>query len=109
MQSERCPVARTLSVIGDRWTVLILRDAFRGAKRFEEFHGRLKCSRAIVADRLARLVEEGMLSRELYEARPPRYEYSLTEMGTSLRPTLRAMYEWGETWRPLKAVEKADA
>ena len=94
-------MARTMAVIGDRWTVLILRDALRGASRFEDFHARLKCSRAIVADRLSSLVDEGVLSRELYEARPPRYDYRLTEMGRSLGPILMTMGQWAETWRPL--------
>ena len=100
LETERCPVARTMSVIGDRWTVLILRDALRGASRFEEFHARLQCSRAIVAERLAGLVERGVLERELYQERPPRHDYRLTEMGRSLAPILMTMVQWAETWMP---------
>ena len=102
LEGGRCPVARTMSVIGDRWTVLILRDALRGVSRFDDFHGRLKCSRAIVADRLARLVERGVLVREQYEAHPPRHDYRLTDMGRSLAPILMTMSQWGETWMPLE-------
>lgn len=98
LESEPCPVARTMSVIGDRWTVLILRDSLRGATRFDDFHRRLNCSRAIVAERLAALVERGVLTRELYEAHPPRYDYRLTDMGRSLAPILMTMSQWGETW-----------
>jgi DNA-binding HxlR family transcriptional regulator len=100
LETERCPVARTLSVIGDRWTMLILRDALRGSTRFEQFHDRLKCSRAIVAERLAGLVERGLLRREQYEAHPPRFDYRLTDMGRSIGPVMMAMSQWSETWLP---------
>jgi DNA-binding HxlR family transcriptional regulator len=108
LETQRCPVARTLSVIGDRWTILILRDAMRGASRFDDFHGRLKCSRAIVSDRLSGLVERGVLVREQYEAHPPRFDYRLTEMGRSLAPVLMTMSQWAETWMPLPGVPRIE-
>jgi DNA-binding HxlR family transcriptional regulator len=102
LEGEKCPVARAMSVIGDRWTVLILRDCLRGVSRFDEFQRRLGCSRAIVADRLALLVERGVLAREAYEIHPPRHDYRLTEMGRSLGPVLMTMSNWAETWMPIK-------
>ena len=98
--TEDCPVARAMSVIGDRWTVLILRDSLRGVSRFDEFHRRLGCSRAIVAQRLARLVDAGVLEMQPYQARPPRHDYRLTEQGQALSHVLMTMAHWAETWRP---------
>ncbi len=100
LESEPCPVARAMSVIGDRWTVLLLRDALRGVTRFEEFHRRLGCSRAIVSERLAHLVERGILVRDPYELHPPRHDYRLTESGRALAPVLMTMSHWAETWLP---------
>jgi DNA-binding HxlR family transcriptional regulator len=100
LEDEKCPVARAMSVIGDRWTVLILRDCLRGVSRFDEFQRRLDCSRAIIADRLAHLVDSGVLKRERYEAHPPRYDYRLTDMGRALGPVLMTMSAWGERWIP---------
>lgn len=101
LSAHPCPVARTLSAIGDRWTILILRDALRGATRFDDFHARLQCSRAIVSERLAHLVEEGLMTRDPYETHPPRYDYRLTEMGRSIGPVLMTMAQWGEAWKPV--------
>lgn len=95
-----CPVARAMSVVGDRWTVLILRDCFRGVSRFDAFHARLGCSRAIVSKRLAHLVSMGVLETHVYLEHPPRHEYRLTEKGQALRNVLMMMAEWGETWLP---------
>lgn len=100
LDTEKCPVARAMSVIGDRWTVLILRDCLRGVTRFDEFHARLGCSRAIVAERLAHLVERSVLVREPYELHPPRHDYRLTDMGRGLAPVLMTMSNWAETWMP---------
>lgn len=102
LETEPCPVARAMSVIGDRWTVLILRDCLRGVSRFEEFHARLKCSRTLVAERLSHLVERGVLVREPYQDNPPRHDYRLTEMGRALSPVLMTMSHWAETWAPSK-------
>ena len=106
LQDEACPIARTMSVVGDRWTFLILRDALRGISRFEEFHQRLKCSRATLADRIALLVERGVLEREQYETHPPRHDYRLTEMGRALAPVMMTMSQWAETWLPVSGKQR---
>lgn len=93
---ERCSVARSVAVIGDRWTLMVLRDCFLGVRRFEDFEKRLRISRGIVADRLKRLVDEGVLRREPYQARPLRQEYRLTEKGLALHPVIMAIVHWGD-------------
>lgn len=95
-----CPIAQAMAVIGDAWTMLIVRDALWGATRFEEFQTRTKASRAVVAERLARLVEHGVMERHQYEAHPPRHEYRLTERGRALQPVLMVMADWAETQLP---------
>jgi len=97
-----CPVAQALSVIGDTWTILILRDCFKGATKFDEFQRATRASRGTVADRLARLVEHGVLRRDLYEAHPPRYDYRLTARGRALQPVLMTLAHWSETHLPEK-------
>lgn len=91
-----CTIARTLSVIGDRWTLLILRDAFLGTRRFEAFQTSLGITRHRLADRLARLVQHGVLRRERYQDRPPRFEYRLTDKGHGLYPVVVSIAEWGD-------------
>jgi DNA-binding HxlR family transcriptional regulator len=93
-----CSVARTLSVIGDRWTLLVLRDAFLGVRRFEQFQRDLGTTRHILSDRLAKLVEHGILERVRYQAKPERYEYRLTGKGLELHPVLLALVGWGDRW-----------
>ena len=73
-----CSIAKTLAVVGDRWTLLVLRDAFLGNRRFEQFQSSLGLTRHRLADRLAKLVRHGVLRRERYQDRPPRFEYRLT-------------------------------
>ena len=97
-----CPVAKAMAAIGDTWSILILRDAIRGAAKFDEFQKATGASRAIVADRLAHLVEHGVFERVQYEAHPPRYEYRLTAKGAALRPVLMVLSDWGETYAPGK-------
>jgi DNA-binding HxlR family transcriptional regulator len=92
-----CTIARTLSVIGDRWTLLILRDAFLGTRRFETFQASLGITRHRLADRLAKLVEHGVLRRQRYQERPPRFEYRLTEKGHDLYGVIATMAGWGDT------------
>jgi DNA-binding HxlR family transcriptional regulator len=92
-----CPVAQAMSVIGDTWSMLILRDALRGASKFEEFQRATGASRAIVADRLTHLVEHGVFAREKYEDHPPRYAYRLTPRGRALQPVLMMLAHWSET------------
>lgn len=96
LSQEPCSIARASAVIGDRWTVLILREAFTGARRFDDFQAALGISRTIVADRLALLTREGVLERVAYQDRPPRYDYRLTDKGRELHPVLLAMLRWGD-------------
>jgi DNA-binding HxlR family transcriptional regulator len=96
LDREACSVARTVSVIGDRWTLLILRDCFLRVRRFEEFEQRLGITRHILADRLRKLVAAGVLAKVAYQERPVRYEYRLTEKGLDLHPVLLALVGWGD-------------
>ncbi len=93
-----CSIARALEIVGDRWTILILRDAFRGLRRFDELQRDLEIPRAVLSDRLRKLVEAGVLSRRRYQERPDRYEYRLTSMGRQLSPILVALMQWGDRW-----------
>jgi DNA-binding HxlR family transcriptional regulator len=96
----RCPVARTLDVIGERWTILILRDLFKrggGPLRYQDFERSLEgVSPNTLSARLKALMERGIIDRRFYEEHPPRAEYFLTEKGRTLGPILKAMYEWGQ-------------
>ena len=96
LDEERCSVARTASVIGDRWTLLVLRDCFLGVRRFEAFQQRLGMSRPMLADRLRRLVEAGVLRKQPYQTSPPRDEYRLTPKGLDLHPVIMAIVHWGD-------------
>ena len=102
LSEEGCPVARALSVIGDRWTLLILRDCFLGHRRFERFQQRLGITRHLLTDRLRKLEEEGVLRREPYQERPLRHEYRLTEKGKALYPTLVSLMTWANANVPAK-------
>jgi DNA-binding HxlR family transcriptional regulator len=93
-----CSVARALSVVGDRWTLLILRDAFLRTRRFEDFQRQIGVTRHLLADRLRKLVEEGILERVRYQEKPARYEYRLTEKGRDLHPVILALLRWGDRW-----------
>ena len=97
LNKETCSVARTVSVVGDRWTLLILRDCFLRVRRFEAFQERLGITRHILADRLRKLVKARVLAKVQYEARPRRYEYRLTEKGLDLHPVLMSLVHWGDT------------
>jgi DNA-binding HxlR family transcriptional regulator len=92
-----CSVAQCLEVVGEWWSMLIIRDAFLGVTRFDEFQRRLGISRNILRDRLRKLVDSGILSRAPYCEHPPRFEYRLTERGRDLWPVLTAMRQWGDT------------
>lgn len=108
-----CSIARTLSVIGDRWTLLVLRDAFLRVRRFEDFQRRLGVTRHLLADRLRKLVDAGILEKARYQEKPARYEYRLTEKGRDLYPVILALLGWGDRWMageagpPLTLVHKA--
>ncbi|TVS18031.1 MAG: transcriptional regulator [Gammaproteobacteria bacterium] len=95
-----CSLAQALEVVGERWTLLILRDAFFGIRRFEEFQRRLGIARNILSARLARLVEEGILERHSVSPGGKWAEYRLTEKGKSLQPALLALVQWGDRWYP---------
>jgi DNA-binding HxlR family transcriptional regulator len=94
--NERCSVAATLEVVGDPWTLLILRDAFTGVKRFEQWQERLGVARNVLAARLKTLVANGVMETRRYSERPPRHEYWLTQKGLALSPVLLTMAEWGD-------------
>jgi DNA-binding HxlR family transcriptional regulator len=98
MDESDCSIAATVRIIGDRWTLLILRDAFRGIRRFDEFHHDLGIARNLLTDRLARLVEHGIFEKVAYQERPARFEYRLTRKGIELSPSLVALMKWGDTW-----------
>ena len=93
-----CSFARTLGVIGDRWTMLVLREAFLGTRRYDDFQRNLAAAPHIVAARLKKLVEHKVLEKRRYQDHPPRYEYRLTERGHELYPALIALITWGEKW-----------
>ena len=90
-----CPVARSLEHVGEWWSILILRDAFKGATRFDQFEKSLGIAPNMLTRRLGALVESGLLERRLYSEKPPRYEYVLTERGKDFRPVLWALVAWG--------------
>jgi DNA-binding HxlR family transcriptional regulator len=93
---SRCPVACTLDVLGDKWSLLVVRDVMRGKKRYAEFlESPEGIPTNILADRLKRLAARGVLRSHRYSAHPPRVEYLLTDKGEDLRPIVRAMAEWG--------------
>jgi DNA-binding HxlR family transcriptional regulator len=94
----RCPIARTLDIVGERWTILILRDLMvDGPRKFQDFARSLGgISPNTLSARLKRLEDAGIVERRFYEQHPPRAEYALTEKGNELRPVLRALFEWGQ-------------
>lgn len=96
-----CPVARALAVVGDRWTVLIVRELFLGTRRFEDFLAQTGMSSHLLSTRLKRLEADGVLRRERYSERPPRFEYRLTAKGLDLYPLLLSLKAWGEKWSGL--------
>ncbi len=93
-----CSVARTADIIGEWWTPLIIRDAFYGRRRFEDFQRSLGLARNVLAARLARLVETGIMERQRYQEHPVRDEYVLTVKGRDLFPIIAAMLAWGDRW-----------
>jgi DNA-binding HxlR family transcriptional regulator len=93
-----CPIARATDLIGDWWTPLVLRDLFLGNRRFDALQESLGIPRAVLAQRLDRLVTEGMVRKIAYEERPPRYEYRLTDKGRDFWGVLAAMWRWGSDW-----------
>lgn len=107
-----CSVAQCLEVVGEWWSILILRDAFLGVTRFDQFQERLGISRNILNHRLSRLVDEGIMAKIPYRDRPARYDYRLTDKGRDLWPVITAMRQWGDVYAapqgpPVTVVHKA--
>jgi DNA-binding HxlR family transcriptional regulator len=97
---QDCSVAKTLSVIGDRWTMLVLREAFMRTRRFDDFQRATGAPRPVLSSRLAALVDEGVLERVPYGANGARHEYRLTEKGLDLYPVIVSLLSWGDRWMP---------
>jgi DNA-binding HxlR family transcriptional regulator len=97
-KSWPCSIARTIDVLGDWWTPLVLREACYGTKRFDDFQRTLGIGRNVLTQRLNRLVDEGIFERVPYQERPTRYEYVLTNKGRELFPVLAAINSWGDRW-----------
>ena len=97
---SRCSVAGALAVVGEKWSLLVLREAFLGVRRFADFQQALGAPKAVLTDRLATLVQEGLLSRQPYreEGARQRHEYRLTDKGRDLYPTLVALMQWGDRY-----------
>ena len=98
IDQQVCSVARALSVVGERWTMLILRDAFLGTRRFDQFQSNLGITRHRLSERLTKLVKHGVLVKVPYHERPVRYEYRLTRKGLGLYPVLMSLARWGDEW-----------
>lgn len=96
LDHENCSLARALAVVGDRWTLLVLREAFLRVRRFDDFQSRLGIARRVLAERLAHLVENDVLSKVAYHEAPPRFEYRLTKRGLGLYPILIGLVHWGD-------------
>ena len=93
-----CSIARTVDILGDWWTPMVIRTAFLGARRFEQFTDGLGIPRNVLTERLNRLVDEGIMTKVEYQDRPVRYEYHLTPKGVGLYPVIVTMLEWGNQW-----------
>lgn len=93
-----CSLARSLEVLGERWTLLVIRDVFYGLRRFDEIQEDLGVARNVLTNRLGRLVEEGVLEKRAYSEHPPRFEYFLTEKGIDLWPVMITMMHWGDRY-----------
>ena len=98
--AANCSIARTMSVVGDRWTMHVLREVFFGLRRFEDLHRAIGCARSLLSQRLATLVDEGLLARASYQAprQRTRPEYVLTEKGRDFLPVIVALLDWGDRW-----------
>lgn len=98
LSDQHCSIARTLAVVGDRWTLMVLRDLFLGATRFESIRQNLGISRTILTDRLNLLQREGVISRQVYQQKPLRHKYKLTRKGIDLFPVMMSLAQWGDTY-----------
>ncbi|HEY2176407.1 MAG TPA: helix-turn-helix domain-containing protein [Mycobacteriales bacterium] len=106
-----CSVARTWSVLGERWTMMILRECFRGERRYDHFRSKLGLGSNVLNDRLRLLTAEGILQRVPYQDSPPRHEYRLTAKGADLYPVLLALMAWGDKYEndvpPVRLIHRA--
>ena len=109
--SQVCSIARALELVGERWSLLVIRDAFLGKRRFDEFQESLGIASNVLSDRLRRLVEAGILERVRYQEHPERFEYRLTDQGRELNTALVALLHWGDRYLapsgPPRIVEHA--
>jgi DNA-binding HxlR family transcriptional regulator len=97
-ETQNCSIARSLEVVGDRWTLLVIRTAFEGVRRFDDFAEHLGMARNVLADRLNRLCDEDILRKHRYQERPDRYEYRLTRKGVELWPVMMMLLKWGDRY-----------
>ncbi len=98
LSAAPCSISRSLALLGERWTLAVVKQAFAGTRRFEDFLVALDVSRSLLSKRLERLVEAGVLSRDPYPSNRTRHEYRLTEQGLALYPVLQALRAWGDTY-----------
>ncbi len=106
-QDTVCPIALSQQVVGDRWTVMVLRELFLGSRRFEEIQAHIQATPQMLTSRLKKLESDGVIERRPYNERPLRYEYHLTDMGQGFYPVFLALRAWGETWLKPKKQEVA--
>jgi DNA-binding HxlR family transcriptional regulator len=99
-EAMECPVARALDIVGEWWSLLVLRDVFCGIRRFDALQENLGIARNILTRRLAALIAAGILEKRAYSEHPPRYEYRLTQKGRDLFPVLVTLMQWGNRWAP---------
>lgn len=99
-ETQVCSIARALEVIGERWSLLIVRSILQGHRRFDALQGELGITRSVLTDRLRRLEAEGVLERRPYQTRPERFDYVLTEKGLALWPALNHLMQWGDRYYP---------
>ncbi|MCW2888098.1 MAG: transcriptional regulator, HxlR family [Streptosporangiaceae bacterium] len=95
-ETQNCSIARSLEIVGDRWTMLIIRSAFEGVRRFDDYQEVLGVARNVLTDRLGRLCDEGIVRKVRYQERPDRYEYRLTRKGVELWPAMMSLLLWGD-------------
>ena len=99
-EGQICSIARSLELVGERWTLLVVREIFHGRRKFSEMQRSLGVARNVLTARLQRMVDEGILERRPYSERPERYEYFLTEKGLDLWPVMIALMQWGDKYEP---------
>lgn len=98
LSNDICSVAQTLEIVGERWALLVLREAYLDTTRFDDLQANIGCARNILSDRLRKLVANGILERSRYNDRPPRFDYRLTQRGLDLYPAIIALMRWGDRY-----------